>query len=142
MVFNLLRQLIDLYCLETTAISPVFFGTTLSSSRETSFQTASEMGSCELSSLLSCSMREARLTTSPVTLYSLWIVDPTVPTNSSPGFSPIPIYAEGMRPTLFSSLTHSTIVRAALTPFRLLLTWHSGAPQIAMSPSSSRGIIP
>ena len=51
---------------------------------------ASDTSSWEPNCLLSCSNREARFTTSPMTVYSLRAVEPTVPVTASPGVQPDP----------------------------------------------------
>lgn len=52
--------------------------------------TTSEIRSCEPICLFSCSMREAKLTTSPMTVYYFRRADPMLPVTASPAWRPMP----------------------------------------------------
>ena len=75
--------------------------------------TSRETRICEPNSLLSCSMREARITTSPVIEYCWRCAEPMFPETASPACRPMPIVIGGMRPAAASDRIPATSSRAA-----------------------------
>ena len=80
-------------------------------------------------------MREARITTSPVTEYCWRASEPMLPVTASPACRPMPMRMSGMRPASARPRTARSSSRAAASAFALSLPLGTGAPKVAMKPS-------
>src|SRR5262249_33989714 len=92
-----------------------------------SWWTALEIRSCDPNSLFSPSMREARFTASPITVYSLRRGEPTLPATTFPRCRPMPMRNGQSLPILCCSMAAS-ISRAAVTARAAAFGSSNGAP--------------